>query len=120
MAAAGGHNLLLIGPPGEGKSLLASAMPGILPRLTDGEKVQLTRIYSASERPRERWTGRDTAADAGDPSHRLQAIDRRGRVGRAAAGRDHDGSSGAGPVSEHGLDVRMYVRILSGTGLRWL
>lgn len=48
IAAAGGHNLLLIGPPGEGKSLLASAMPGILPRLTDDEKVQLTRIYSAA------------------------------------------------------------------------
>jgi magnesium chelatase family protein len=49
LAAAGGHNLLLIGPPGEGKSLLASAMPGILPRLTDAEKVLLTRIYSASD-----------------------------------------------------------------------
>jgi len=48
IAAAGGHNLLLIGPPGEGKSLLASAIPGILPRLDDAEKVQLTRIYSAS------------------------------------------------------------------------
>ena len=47
IAAAGGHNLLLIGPPGEGKSLLASAMPGILPRLTTPEKVQLTKIYSA-------------------------------------------------------------------------
>ncbi|APW63992.1 YifB family Mg chelatase-like AAA ATPase [Paludisphaera borealis] len=47
IAAAGGHNLLLIGPPGEGKSLLASAIPGILPRLSDEEKVQLTRIYSA-------------------------------------------------------------------------
>jgi len=48
LAAAGGHNLLLIGPPGEGKSLLASALPGILPRLNDAEKVQLTRIYSAA------------------------------------------------------------------------
>jgi magnesium chelatase family protein len=48
ISAAGGHNLLLIGPPGEGKSLLASALPGILPRLSDEEKVQLTRIYSAS------------------------------------------------------------------------
>lgn len=48
LAAAGGHNLLMIGPPGEGKSLLASAIPGILPHLTDAEKVQLTRIYSAS------------------------------------------------------------------------
>ncbi len=47
ISAAGGHNLLLIGPPGEGKSLLASAIPGILPRLSNEEKVQLTRIYSA-------------------------------------------------------------------------
>jgi magnesium chelatase family protein len=47
ISAAGGHNLLLIGPPGEGKSLLASAMPGILPRLSQTEKVELTRIYSA-------------------------------------------------------------------------
>jgi len=47
IAAAGGHNLLLIGPPGEGKSLLASAIPGILPRLSNVEKVELTRIYSA-------------------------------------------------------------------------
>ncbi|MCA9214319.1 MAG: YifB family Mg chelatase-like AAA ATPase, partial [Planctomycetales bacterium] len=47
IAAAGGHNLLMIGPPGEGKSLVAGAMPGILPRLSDDEKVQLTRIYSA-------------------------------------------------------------------------
>ena len=47
IAAAGGHNLLLIGPPGEGKSLLASAIPGILPRLNNAEKVELTRIFSA-------------------------------------------------------------------------
>jgi magnesium chelatase family protein len=39
--------ILMIGPPGEGKSLLASAIPGILPRLMDAEKVELTRIYSA-------------------------------------------------------------------------
>lgn len=47
IAAAGGHNILMIGPPGEGKSLLASAMPGILPRLSEAEMVQLTKIYSA-------------------------------------------------------------------------
>ena len=47
ISAAGGHNLLMIGPPGEGKSLLASALPGLLPKLTDDEKVQLTKIYSA-------------------------------------------------------------------------
>lgn len=47
IAAAGGHNLLMVGPPGEGKSMLAKAMPGILPKLTNGQKVELTRIYSA-------------------------------------------------------------------------
>jgi magnesium chelatase family protein len=47
ISAAGGHNLLLIGPPGEGKSLLANAIPGILPQLSDPEKVLLTKIYSA-------------------------------------------------------------------------
>jgi magnesium chelatase family protein len=47
IAAAGGHNLLLVGPPGEGKSLLAGAIPGILPPLASDEVVELTRIYSA-------------------------------------------------------------------------
>jgi len=48
ICAAGGHNLLLFGPPGEGKSLIASALSGILPPLTREEAVELTRIYSAS------------------------------------------------------------------------
>ena len=47
ICAAGGHNLLLIGPPGEGKSLLAGAISGILPNLTNAEIADLTRIYSA-------------------------------------------------------------------------
>jgi magnesium chelatase family protein len=47
IAAAGGHNLLLVGPPGEGKSMIAAAMRGILPRLQESEMVELTRIYSA-------------------------------------------------------------------------
>lgn len=47
IAAAGGHNLLLVGPPGEGKSLIAKALPSILPKLTNEEMVQITRIYSA-------------------------------------------------------------------------
>ena len=47
IAAAGGHNVLMVGPPGEGKSLLASALPGILPPLSSSDKVELTKIYSA-------------------------------------------------------------------------
>ncbi len=48
IAAAGGHNALMSGPPGSGKTMLARAMPSILPPLTSAEALEVTRIYSAS------------------------------------------------------------------------
>lgn len=46
VTASGGHNLLMLGPPGAGKSMLASRLPGILPPLTPSEALEVTMIHS--------------------------------------------------------------------------
>lgn len=48
VAAAGGHHLLMVGPPGAGKTMLASRLPGILPNLTDEDAVAATSVHSLS------------------------------------------------------------------------
>lgn len=48
IAAAGGHNLLMIGPPGAGKSLMASCLPGILPELTPSEALEVSMVASVA------------------------------------------------------------------------
>ncbi len=50
IAAAGGHNLLLIGPPGTGKSMLAQRLPGLLPAMSESEAVEVTKVQSACGR----------------------------------------------------------------------
>ena len=46
IAAAGGHNIIMVGSPGSGKTMLARALPGILPQLNEAESLEVTKIHS--------------------------------------------------------------------------
>ncbi|WP_449385399.1 YifB family Mg chelatase-like AAA ATPase [Cellulomonas soli] len=48
VAAAGGHHLLMVGPPGAGKTMLAARLPGLLPDLDEGEAVEVTAVHSVA------------------------------------------------------------------------
>ncbi|MDS3861755.1 YifB family Mg chelatase-like AAA ATPase [Thermosynechococcaceae cyanobacterium BACA0444] len=56
IAAAGGHNLVFVGPPGSGKTMLARRLPGILPPLSFEEALEVTKIYSVAGLIKERGT----------------------------------------------------------------
>jgi len=46
IAAAGGHNMLMVGPPGSGKSMIAKRIPGVLPNMSENEAIEVTKIHS--------------------------------------------------------------------------
>ncbi len=72
VAAAGGHNILLVGPPGTGKSMLAQRMPGLLPPLDDGQAIETAAIDSVLGQPIDvsRWRSRPFRA----PHHTASAV----------------------------------------------
>ena len=72
VAAAGGHSLLLIGPPGTGKTMLASRLPGILPCMTDTEALEAAAVQSVSHQgfSLKRWKQRPFRA----PHHTASGV----------------------------------------------
>lgn len=72
IAAAGGHSLLLIGPPGTGKTMLASRLPGIMPSMNEDEAIQSATVYSVSPQgfSIDRWKQRPFRA----PHHTASAV----------------------------------------------
>lgn len=70
IAAAGGHNLMMLGPPGVGKTMLAKRMPGILPEMTQEEALENARVFSVSETKRN-FDGLDYSRPFRSPHHSI-------------------------------------------------
>ena len=91
IAAAGGHSLLMRGPPGSGKSMLAMRLPGLLPPMTEAESLEVAAIASA-ERHRIQRQQLWSPTDANTASHGVCSVTRRWWICTAAR-RDQPGPS---------------------------
>jgi magnesium chelatase family protein len=74
IAAAGGHNAILIGPPGAGKTMLSKRLPSILPPLTIEEALETTRIHSVAGRTGKKGVGLVTQRPFRSPHHTISDI----------------------------------------------
>jgi len=74
VAAAGGHNVILIGPPGAGKTMLSKRLPGILPPLSLDEALETTTIHSVAGRTNKRHGGLITSRPFRSPHHTISDI----------------------------------------------
>lgn len=74
IAAAGGHNVILIGPPGAGKTMLSKRLPGILPPLTLEEALETTKIHSVAGKMGKRGAGLVTERPFRTPHHTISDI----------------------------------------------
>lgn len=74
IAAAGGHNAILIGPPGAGKTMLSKRLPGILPPLTLEEALETTRIHSVAGKTGKTGNGLVTKRPFRSPHHTISDI----------------------------------------------
>jgi magnesium chelatase family protein len=74
IAAAGGHNAILIGPPGAGKTMLSKRLPSILPPLTIDEALETTKIHSVAGKTGRRGTGLVTQRPFRTPHHTISDV----------------------------------------------